>query len=113
MDSPTSIGKQIMVRVRVQQVRDRFKRGDALLLSPQISFRGKDVLPKEGLVIDVGRDYLTLGVGTSWPTGLMEMRKHDIYRVRLDRSLSNVPLRAQQISLEKLRKGQAGMWLSC
>lgn len=36
------------------------------------------------------------------------MRKHDNYRVRLDRSLSTVPLRAQRMALEKLRKGEAG-----
>ena len=58
--------------------------------------------------MDVGQDYLTLGVGSTWPAGVMEMRKHDNYRVRLDRSLSNVPLRAQRMSLDKLRKGNAG-----
>lgn len=91
-----------------KKLRDKFKRGDVLVMTPQNSFRGKDVPPREGLVMDVGQDYLTLGVGTSWPVGVMEMRKHDSYRVRLDRSLSNVPLRAQRLSLDKLRKGKAG-----
>ena len=36
------------------------------------------------------------------------MRKHDNYNVRLDKSISTVPLRAQRLSLEKLRKGRAG-----
>lgn len=58
--------------------------------------------------MEVGLDYLTIGVGTSWPTGVMEMRKHDNYYVRLDRSISSIPLRAQRLSLEKLRKGRAG-----
>lgn len=47
-------------------------------------------------------------VGSTWPAGVMEMRKHDNYLVRLDRSLSTVPLRAQRMALEKLRKGEAG-----
>lgn len=58
--------------------------------------------------MDVGQDYLTLGVGSSWPAGVMEMRKHDNYNVRLDKSISSVPLRAQRMSLDKLRKGRAG-----
>jgi hypothetical protein len=58
--------------------------------------------------MDVGQDYLTLGVGSSWPAGVMEMRKHDNYIVRLDKSISSVPLRAQRMSLDKLRKGKAG-----
>lgn len=59
--------------------------------------------------MDVGTDYLTLGVGNTWPSGVMEMRKHDLYRARLDKSLSAVPLRAQITGLELLRKGNAGM----
>ena len=38
---------------------EKFKRGDVLVMTPQNSFRGKDVPPREGLVIDVGHDYLT------------------------------------------------------
>ncbi|KAL3792425.1 hypothetical protein HJC23_001543 [Cyclotella cryptica] len=91
-----------------ENLREKFKRGDVLVMTPEIQFRGKDITPREGLVMDVGRDYLTLGVGTSWPAGLMEMRKHDNYIVRLDRSLSNIPLRAQRMALDKLRRGDAG-----
>lgn len=91
-----------------KKLREKFKRGDVLVMTAEMLFRGKEVAPREGLVMDVGRDFLTLGVGTTWPAGVMEMRKQDNYRVRLDRSLSNVPLRAQRMALEKLRKGGAG-----
>ena len=91
-----------------KKLQDRFKRGDALSLSPLMTFRGKEILPREGLVMEVGKDYLTLGVGSSWPSGLMEMRKYDTYLVRLDRSLSNTPLKAQEASLEQLRRGEGG-----
>jgi len=91
-----------------KKLRDKFKRGDVLLFTPEINFQGKELPPREGLVMDVGHDYITLGIGTSWPVGLMELRKHDTYRVRLDRSTSGVPLRAQRMALDKLRKGEAG-----
>lgn len=92
-----------------RRLRDKFKRGDVLLLTPRSSFRGKDVPPREGLVMDVGGDYLTLGIGSSWPLGLLEMRKHiDGYRVRLDRISSTVPLRAQRMALDRLRKDEGG-----
>lgn len=92
-----------------KKLREKFKRGDALVLTPRVAFRGKEVPPREGLVMDVGHDYLTLGVGASWPAGLMEMRKHyDYYGVRLDRSPSSAPLRAQLSALDVLRKGEAG-----
>lgn len=90
------------------KLREKFKQGDVLVMTPEIQFRGKDIAPREGLVMDVGQDYLTLGVGSSWPVGVMESRKHDNYCVRLDRTLSNVPLRAQRMALQKLRKGEAG-----
>jgi len=93
---------------QTKKLREKFKRGDVLVLTPEVQFRGKDVPPREGLVMDVGTEYLTLGVGSSWPAGVMEMRKHDNYRARLDRSMSNVPLRAQRAALEKLRRGEAG-----
>ena len=66
-------------------------------------------MPREGIVTDVGTDYITLGVGNTWPVGLMELRKHDSYRVRLDRSLSNVPLKVQRLALDELRKDKAGV----
>ena len=119
-----------------EKLREKFKRGDVLVMTPLIQFRGRDITPREGMIVDfqylnylvmhsnylkcivvfiilglvmeVGPDYLTLGVGSSWPAGVMEMRKHDNYNVRLDKSISSVPLRAQRLSLEKLRKGQGG-----
>ena len=97
----TELYGEKIVRISLQQVsligknknrgtnlREKFKRGDALLLTPQTSFRGKDITPREGLVMDVGSDFLTLGVGPVWPAGLMEMRKHfEGYQVRLDRKV--------------------------
>jgi len=97
----TELYGEKIVRISLQQVsligknknrdtnlREKFKRGDALLLTPQTSFRGKDITPREGLVMDVGSDFITLGVGPSWPGGLMEMRKHfEGYQVRLDRKV--------------------------
>ena len=98
----TELYGEKIVRISLQQVsligknknnrdtnlREKFKRGDALLLTPQTSFRGKDITPREGLVMDVGSDFITLGVGPSWPVGLMEMRKNfEGYQVRLDRKV--------------------------
>lgn len=92
-----------------RKLREIFKRGDVLLLTPRASFRGKDIEPREGIVMDVSSDFLTLGIGSSWPAGMMEMRKHvDDYRVRLDRVSSTVPLRAQRLALERLRKDDGG-----
>ena len=96
----TELYGEKIVRISLQQVsligknnrdtnlREKFKRGDALLLTPQTSFRGKDITPREGLVMDVGSDFITLGVGPAWPVGLMEMRKNfEGYQVRLDRKV--------------------------
>jgi len=97
----TELYGEKIVRISLQQVsligknknrdtnlREKFKRGDALLLTPLTSFRGKDITPREGLVMDVGSDFITLGVGPAWPVGLMEMRKHfEGYQVRLDRKV--------------------------
>ena len=30
-------------------------------MTPEMQFKGRDVAPREGLVMDVGRDYITLG----------------------------------------------------
>ena len=43
------------------KLRDKFKRGDVLVMTPQMQFKGRDVTPREGLVMDVGRDYISLG----------------------------------------------------
>ncbi len=88
---------------------DKFSKGEVLQITPEASFRGKDPVPKEGIVTDVGKSWMTLGVGSSWPLGLFEMRKHaGKYLVRIDRTAPVSPLRAQQNALEKLRKGAAG-----
>lgn len=44
-----------------KKLRDKFKRGDVLVMTPQMQFKGRDVAPREGFVMDVGRDYITLG----------------------------------------------------
>jgi hypothetical protein len=92
-----------------KKLREKFNRGDVLVITPEVGFRGRDPYPKEGLVTDVGKDWINLGVGTSWPIGLFEMRKHvGRYLVRVDRTAPLAPLKAQRMALEKLRKGLAG-----
>ena len=56
--------------------REMFHRGDVILVTPQISFRGKGrtIYSKEGIVTDVGSNYITIGTGSSYPPGLIEMR---------------------------------------
>lgn len=89
--------------------RDRFNRGDVLTLTPEMSYAGKDPVPREGLVVDVGKDWISLGVGPSWPAGLWEMRRTTgAYLLRLDRTAPKAPLKAQTSALQRLRKGQAG-----
>eukprot|EP00977_Amphora_coffeiformis_P001827 scaffold353_cov185-Amphora_coffeaeformis.AAC.55 len=100
--------------------RDIFTRGDVLLLTPEMNsmrqFGGgkyaanlKDTtpIPKECLVVDVGKDWMTVGVGASWPVGLWEARKFH-YQVRLDRAAPQAPLRAQRVALDRVRKDQGG-----
>uniref|UniRef100_A0A7S3VAG6 AAA+ ATPase domain-containing protein n=1 Tax=Chaetoceros debilis TaxID=122233 RepID=A0A7S3VAG6_9STRA len=108
--------------------RDKFTRGDMLVMTStptaassfgsfersgrsRYGQRGNEpsVVPREGLVIDVGADWLTLGVGPTWPLGLWEARKDPgAFVVRLDRAAPRAPLKAQSTSLERLRKGLAG-----
>lgn len=88
-------------------LRDRFSKGDVLLLTPIMP--EIDPIPRECLVTDVGKDWLTVGVGPSWPKGLYEFRKHvGAYQVRMDRAAPQAPLKFQQRALELLRKGEAG-----
>lgn len=90
-------------------LRNKFNRGDVLVLTPEMGYQGKDPMPREGLVVDVGKDWLTMGVGASWPQGLWEMRKSaGAYLVRIDRTAPQAPLKAQKTSLQRLRKGIAG-----
>jgi len=35
----------------IQKLREKFKRGDVLVMTPEIQFRGKDITPREGLFI--------------------------------------------------------------
>ena len=60
---------------------DRFRRGDILVLSRDDRFSSSwasaadQFVPRECCVIEAGRDWLTIGVGPSWPTGLWEARR--------------------------------------
>ena len=103
-----------------QRLRDKFNRGDVLLMTPTSvdssgSFSSSarassgNVLPRECLVVDVGNDWLTAGVGPSWPKGLFEARKlPGSYRVRLDRTVPRAPLKAQRQALSRLSRDKAG-----
>lgn len=92
--------------------RDKFTRGDVLVMTSTptaaSSFGFSDrsrsrnnrqgnepsVVPREGLVIDVGADWLTLGVGPTWPAGLWEARKDPgAFVVRLDRAGTSFDMR--------------------
>ena len=91
------------------RLRDRFTRGDVLVLTPEIGIGGRDPIPREGLVVDVGKDWISLGVGPSWPLGLWELRRQaGAFIVRLDRTAPQAPLKAQRNALARLRKGEAG-----
>ncbi|VEU45073.1 unnamed protein product [Pseudo-nitzschia multistriata] len=87
--------------------KDRFTRGDVLVMTPTV--RSVDPVPRECLVVDVGSDWITAGVGSSWPDGLWEARKlAGFFEVRLDRTAPRAPLRAQRKALDMVRKGNAG-----
>ncbi|CAB9514333.1 polymerase alpha-associated DNA helicase A [Seminavis robusta] len=100
--------------------RDLYNRGDVLLLTPEDSdgFDGYSrrsrrgsptVVPREICVVDVGTDWMTAGVGPSWPAGLWESRKQaGFYLVRLDRTIPQATLLAQKKALDRVRKGKAG-----
>ncbi|CAJ1934374.1 unnamed protein product [Cylindrotheca closterium] len=96
-----------VVKKGERYLRDRFSKGDVLLLTPLMP--EIDPIPRECLVTDVGKDWLTVGVGPSWPKGLYECRKLvGAYQVRMDRGAPQAPLKFQQRALEQLRKGEAG-----
>jgi hypothetical protein len=87
--------------------RDRFNRGDVLVMTPVT--KTVDPKPRECLIVDVGKDWMTVGVGPTWPSGLWEARKvTDFFKVRLDRTSPQAPLRAQRKSLHLLRNGYGG-----
>ena len=88
--------------------RDRFTRGDVLLITPTMATI--DPMPRECLVVDVGQDWFSVGVGSSWLPGLWESRKNvGSYQVRLDRTAPQAPLRAQRSALNCLRYERAGI----
>jgi hypothetical protein len=87
-------------------LRDRFTRGDVLVMR-QIG--GPETLPRECLVVDVGKEWITVGVGPTWPSRLWEARKIlGSFRVRLDRTAPQAPLRTQKSALDLIRRGKAG-----
>jgi hypothetical protein len=87
-------------------LRDRFTRGDVLVMR-QIG--GPETLPRECLVVDVGKEWITVGVGPTWPSRLWEARKIlGSFRVRLDRAAPQAPLRTQKSALDLIRRGKAG-----
>jgi len=91
------------------RLQDRFSRGDVLVLTPEVKIGGRDPVPRDCLVVDVGKDWLSVGVGPSWPLGLWEGRRTPgAYLVRLDRTAPQAPLKAQRTALDRLRKGKAG-----
>lgn len=99
---------------RGKLLRDSFSRGDVLVLTPENHGLGRNndypIVPREGLVVDVGDDWLTLAVGNSWPLGLWETRRKNAgaFLVRLDRTAAQAPMKAQKGALEQLRCGNAG-----
>ena len=87
---------------------DKFSRGDVLVLRPD-SRSSERVVLRECCVVDVGKDWLTVGVGKSWPDGLWEARRRPgSFGVQLERAAPQAPLRAQQAALELARHGGAG-----
>ena len=93
---------------------DRFSRGDVLVLradsnSPAWSSATEPFVPRECCVVEAGEDWLTLGVGISWPVGLWEARRRPgSFGVALERAAPQAPLKAQREALELTRKGTAG-----
>ena len=93
---------------------DRFSRGDVLVLradsnSPAWSSATEPFVPRECCVVEAGEDWLTLGVGISWPAGLWEARRRPgSFGVALERAAPQAPLKAQREALERTRKGTAG-----
>jgi hypothetical protein len=87
-------------------LRVRFTRGDVLVMR---HVGGPESVPREGLVVDVGEDWITLAVGSTWPSRLWESRKIlGSFRVRLDRTAPQTPLRTQRSALDLIRRGKAG-----
>lgn len=102
----------------------RFTRGEIVLITPTAvagaGFRTSSVQqlhPREGCIVDVSRDWMTVAIGPTWLPGLYESRKQQssrgfttrgaCYTVRVDKAAPRSALVAQRSALELVRKGQA------
>ena len=96
------------------QLADRFSRGDILIISPDDrappwSTAAKAFVPRECCVVNTGKDWITVGVGRSWPAGLWEARRRPgSFAVTLQRTAPQAPLKAQRDALSLAHKGSAG-----
>jgi hypothetical protein len=98
--------KIVRINKKGASLRDRFTRGDVLVMRQT---GGPEVIPRECLVVDVGKEWITVGVGPTWPSRLWEARKIlGSFRVRLDRAAPSAPLRTQKLALDLIRRGKAG-----
>ena len=91
---------------------DYLSRGDVLVLSPDGRRvpRAHRFPPRECCVVDVGEDWVAVGVGRTWPSGLWERRRSPVeFLVRLDRTVPQAALLAQRKSLQMTRNGKAGI----
>jgi hypothetical protein len=80
-----------------------------VLYSESPAWKKEQFAPRECCVVDVGTDWLTVGVGLSWPAGLWEARRRPgTFGVALERAAPQAPLQAQREALELTRKGKAG-----
>lgn len=69
----------------------------------------QEYMPREVSVVDVGRDWMTVSAGQSWPAGLWESRKQaGSFQVQLDRTVPQSSLIAQKKALDLVRRSKAG-----
>lgn len=86
------------------RVRDSFTRGDVLTLTFDAA-----AAPREVAVVEAGTDWLTVGVGETWPGKTWEARRRPgSVAVRLDKSAPRAPLAAQRDALSRVAAGTAG-----
>ena len=98
--------KIVRIYKKGASLRDRFTRGDVLVMR-QIG--GPETVPRECLVVDVEKEWMTVGVGSTWPSMLWDARKSlGSFRVRLDRTAPQAPLRTQRSALDLIRRDKAG-----
>jgi len=102
----------------------RFARGDIVLLTPPRRKAHQVPLPREGCVVDVGENWMTVAIGPSWLPGLYESRKGTAtaasryrsfgrrdpayYAVTVEKAAPRAALQAQRSALQVVRKGRAG-----